>query len=61
MSDHQALEVISNPLRGGGSVTVLKGIPVIASHVAPPPGYQKVKIVGSELLCYLEKVWTSHL
>ena len=38
-------------------MTVMKNMPIIAAHVQPPELFRKVAIVGSEVLCYLEKVW----
>ena len=56
MTQEQALEVFQSGTGDGGSMTVMKGMPIIAAHVQPPPGFRKVPIVGSEVLCYLEKV-----
>ena len=57
LAQEQALEVFQSETGDGGCMTVMKGMPIIAAHVQPPEGFRKVPIVGSEVLCYLEKVW----
>ena len=56
MTQEQALDVFQNGTEDGRSMTVMKGMPIIAAHVEAPPGFRKVPIVGSEILFYLEKV-----